>query len=174
MSACRLPWPSARRGPVIGYDIDPGRIAALERGQDATREVDPAELAAAEVRFTADLEALRRLYLRRRWMPRRPRTWGPCWPPPAASGTVYPGATEEDCVPVLEAVSGLTFNRDFFVGYSPERINPGDKAHRLTTIVKVTAGSTPEAADFVDALYAGSCRPAPTKAPRSASPRPPR
>ena len=68
--------------------------------------------------------------------------------------TVYPGATEEDCVPVLERVSGLTFNEDFYCGYSPERINPGDKQHRLTRIMKVTAGSTPEAADAVDALYA--------------------
>ncbi|RMF68652.1 MAG: nucleotide sugar dehydrogenase, partial [Alphaproteobacteria bacterium] len=67
--------------------------------------------------------------------------------------TVYPGATEEICVPVLEEVSGLHFNRDFFVGYSPERINPGDREHRLETIVKITSGSTPEAADFVDALY---------------------
>jgi len=68
--------------------------------------------------------------------------------------TVYPGATEEDCVPVVAEVSGLTFNRDFFAGYSPERANPGDPHHRLADIVKVTAGSTPEAADFVDALYA--------------------
>jgi len=68
--------------------------------------------------------------------------------------TVYPGATEEECVPVLERVSGLTFNEDFFAGYSPERINPGDKAHRLPTITKVTSGSTPEVADYVDALYA--------------------
>ncbi len=68
--------------------------------------------------------------------------------------TVYPGATEEDCIPVLERVSGLTFNKDFFAGYSPERINPGDKEHRVTTILKVTSGSTPEVADFVDSLYA--------------------
>ena len=68
--------------------------------------------------------------------------------------TVYPGATEEVCVPVLEQVSGLTFNVDFFAGYSPERINPGDKLHRFATIKKITSGSTPEAADFVDALYA--------------------
>jgi UDP-N-acetyl-D-galactosamine dehydrogenase len=67
--------------------------------------------------------------------------------------TVYPGATEEDCVPVLEKASGLVFNKDFFAGYSPERINPGDKEHRVTTIKKVTAGSTPEIADIVDALY---------------------
>jgi UDP-N-acetyl-D-galactosamine dehydrogenase len=67
--------------------------------------------------------------------------------------TVYPGCTEEVCVPIIEAVSGLNFNRDFYVGYSPERINPGDKEHRVTTIRKVTSGSTPEVADFVDALY---------------------
>ena len=67
--------------------------------------------------------------------------------------TVYPGATEEDCVPVLERVSGLTFNRDFFAGYSPERINPGDKEHTVTKIKKVTSGSTPEAAQKVDELY---------------------
>ena len=68
--------------------------------------------------------------------------------------TVYPGATEEDCIPVIEQVSGLTFNVDFYAGYSPERINPGDKLHRVTTIKKVTSGSTPEVADLVDALYA--------------------
>ncbi len=67
--------------------------------------------------------------------------------------TVYPGCTEEVCVPILERESGLKFNRDFFVGYSPERINPGDKEHRLATIRKVTSGSTPEAAEFVDKLY---------------------
>lgn len=67
--------------------------------------------------------------------------------------TVYPGATEEDCVPVIEEVSGLKFNTDFFAGYSPERINPGDKQRRLTNIVKITSGSTPEVADFVDGLY---------------------
>jgi UDP-N-acetyl-D-glucosamine/UDP-N-acetyl-D-galactosamine dehydrogenase len=68
--------------------------------------------------------------------------------------TVYPGCTEEECVPVLERASGLTFNRDFFAGYSPERINPGDKVYRVANITKVTAGSTPEVADTVDALYA--------------------
>src|SRR6185437_13539662 len=68
--------------------------------------------------------------------------------------TVYPGCTEEVCVPILEELSGLTFNKDFFCGYSPERANPGDREHRLSTITKVTAGSTPEAADFVDGLYA--------------------
>ena len=67
--------------------------------------------------------------------------------------TVYPGCTRETCVPVLERLSGLTFNEDFFVGYSPERINPGDKAHRLPSITKVTSGSTPEAAEAIDRLY---------------------
>ena len=67
--------------------------------------------------------------------------------------TVYPGATEEVCVPIMESVSGLTFNKDFYVGYSPERINPGDKEHRVSTVLKVTSGSTPEIADFVDNLY---------------------
>src|SRR5690606_26173172 len=67
--------------------------------------------------------------------------------------TVYPGATEEVCIPILEQVSGLKFNEGFFVGYSPERINPGDKTHRVTNILKVTSGSTPESADFIDALY---------------------
>ena len=79
--------------------------------------------------------------------------------------TVYPGATEEDCVPILERVSGLTFNVDFFAGYSPERINPGDKQHRLTTIRKVVSGSTPETADTVDALYAGIITAGTHKAP---------
>ncbi len=67
--------------------------------------------------------------------------------------TVYPGATEEACIPVLEKVSGLTFNQDFFAGYSPERINPGDKLHRVTNILKITSGSTPEVADYVDQVY---------------------
>ena len=79
--------------------------------------------------------------------------------------TVYPGATEEDCVPVLEKTSGLTFNQDFFAGYSPERINPADKTHRLPNIVKVTSGSTPEVADKVDALYASIITAGTHKAP---------
>lgn len=80
--------------------------------------------------------------------------------------TVYPGATEEDCVPVLEAKSGLVFNRHFFAGYSPKRVKPGDRTQRLTGICKVTSGSTPEAAHFVDALYA-SIKPAGTIPPRA-------
>ncbi|MCR9070077.1 MAG: nucleotide sugar dehydrogenase [Rhodobacteraceae bacterium] len=162
-----------RRGPVIGYDIDPDRIAALKRSQDATREVEAEALAAADLRLTADLEALRPASVYIVTVPTpvdasKTPDLGPLLAATRSVGevlapgdtvifesTVYPGATEDDCVPVLETVSGLTFNRDFTVGYSPERANPGDTAHRLATIVKVTAGSTPEAAAFVDALYAG-------------------
>ncbi len=160
--------------PVIGFDINQGRIAALRAGQDHTREVDEAELAAATgLTFTADPDALRvattfivtvptpidshkRPDLRP--LLRASETVGRALKPGDLviyESTVYPGATEEDCVPVLERISGLRFNVDFHCGYSPERINPGDKAHRLTTIRKVTAGSTPEAAARVDALYGG-------------------
>ena len=160
--------------PVIGFDINEGRIAALRAGQDHTREVEAEELAAARhLTFTADAEALRAATTFIVTVPtpidshKRPdltpllrasETVGRALKPGDLviyESTVYPGATEEDCVPVLERVSGLRFNVDFHCGYSPERINPGDKAHRLTTILKVTAGSTPEAADRVDALYAG-------------------
>ena len=89
--------------------------------------------------------------------------------------TVYPGCTEEVCVPILERESGLKFNKDFFAGYSPERINPGDKEHRLPSIKKVTSGSTPEVADFVDKLYRSDRHaPARTRPPASAWPKPPR
>ena len=86
--------------------------------------------------------------------------------------TVYPGCTEEVCVPILERESGLRLNRDFFVGYSPERINPGDKEHRLTTIKKVTSGSTPEAAEFIDKLYGTIITRARTRPPASRWPKP--
>ena len=89
--------------------------------------------------------------------------------------TVYPGCTEEICVPILERVSGLKFNKDFFAGYSPERINPGDKEHRLPTIKKVTSGSTPEVAEFVDALYRSDHHRRHAQGDSaSASPKPPR
>jgi UDP-N-acetyl-D-galactosamine dehydrogenase len=160
--------------PVIGFDINQSRISALRAGQDHTREVDQAELAAAtHLTFTAAPDALRAATTFIVTVPtpidshKRPdltpllrasETVGAALKPGDLviyESTVYPGATEEDCVPVLERVSGLRFNVDFHCGYSPERINPGDKAHRLTTIRKVTAGSTPEAAERVDALYAG-------------------
>lgn len=162
----------SRRFEVIGFDINESRIAELVSGHDRTRELSAEELAAAgRLRFTTDVGALREanVYIVTTPTPidkhKRPdmsavlsasRTVGSV----LAAGdvvvyesTVYPGATEEECVPVLESVSGLTFNKDFFVGYSPERINPGDKDHRFETICKVTSGSTPEAAKFVDALY---------------------
>ena len=161
-----------RKRRVIGFDIDQHRIAELTQGHDRTREVEPDELAeAAGLEFTADIEQLKQATVFIVTVPtpideaRRPdlrplesasRTVGSV----LKSGdlviyesTVYPGATEEVCVPLLEAGSGLTFNQDFFAGYSPERINPGDKEHRVETILKVTAGSTPEAAARVDSLY---------------------
>lgn len=159
--------------PTIGFDINADRIAKLREGEDRTREVEPAEFAqATQLTYTTDLEAIRdaRIYVVTVPTPIDEHKQPDLAPLRKASetvgkvlkkgdiviyeSTVYPGATEEDCVPVLERVSGLTFNQDFFCGYSPERINPGDKLHRLTTITKVTAGSTPETADTVDALYA--------------------
>ena len=159
--------------PVIGFDINDGRIAELRAGEDRTREVEAEDLAAAKhLIYTTDLDAIRdaQIYIVTVPTPIDAHKQPDLTPLRKASetvgkvlkkgdiviyeSTVYPGATEEDCVPVLESVSGLTFNEDFFCGYSPERINPGDKLHRLTTITKVTAGSTPETADTVDALYA--------------------
>jgi UDP-N-acetyl-D-galactosamine dehydrogenase len=157
---------------VTGFDIKPHRIAELNAGRDSTREVEPAELAqATQLGFTADPEQLRSCQVFIVTVPtpvdkaNRPdltplikasETVGKVMPKGAIviyESTVYPGATEEVCVPLLEKHSGLTFNRDFFAGYSPERINPGDKQHRLPTIKKVTSGSIPEIADQVDALY---------------------
>ncbi|MCE7032715.1 Vi polysaccharide biosynthesis UDP-N-acetylglucosamine C-6 dehydrogenase TviB [Lysobacter sp. GX 14042] len=158
---------------TVGFDINPARIDELRAGHDRTLEVDGQELAtAAQLRFTGQTEDLRSCNVFIVTVPtpidsaKRPDLT-PLTRASEALGqvlergdvvvyesTVYPGCTEEVCVPVLERVSGLVFNRDFFVGYSPERINPGDKAHRVTSILKVTSGSTPEAADFIDALYA--------------------
>ncbi|UWQ56410.1 Vi polysaccharide biosynthesis UDP-N-acetylglucosamine C-6 dehydrogenase TviB [Leisingera caerulea] len=157
---------------VIGFDIDPGRIAELRRGEDRTRELEPQELAEAEfLTFTSDPAEIAGCSIYIVTVPtpvdasHRPDL-SPLLAASAIVGgvlkpgdlviyesTVYPGATEEDCVPVLEARSGLTFNTDFFAGYSPERINPGDKQRRLKDVVKVTSGSTPEVAERVDALY---------------------
>ena len=162
-----------KRYPVTGFDIKPERIAELQAGRDSTLEVPPEELAAAtQLRFTSDPAALRdcRVFIvtvptpvdgvnRPDFAPlvKASQTVGAALKPGDVviyESTVYPGATEEVCVPVLEQHSGLKFNTDFYCGYSPERINPGDKAHRLTTIKKVTSGSTPPAADAIDALYA--------------------
>lgn len=162
-----------RHRKVIGFDINSDRIAELRDGHDRTREVEANELADAHhLTFSSDLGVLREASIYIVTVPtpidahKRPDLT-PLLKATETVGnvlkngdiviyesTVYPGATEEECVPVLERISGLTYNVDFFCGYSPERINPGDKAHRLTTICKVTSGSTPEVAEVVDALYA--------------------
>jgi UDP-N-acetyl-D-galactosamine dehydrogenase len=158
---------------VVGFDVKAERIAELKAGKDRTLEVSAAELAAARgLKLSSDPADLSACNVFIVTVPtpidaaKRPdlsalmaasRTVGGAVKPGGVviyESTVYPGATEEDCVPVVAEVSGLTFNRDFFAGYSPERANPGDPTHRLANIVKVTAGSTREAADFVDALYA--------------------
>jgi UDP-N-acetyl-D-galactosamine dehydrogenase len=162
-----------RRFTTVGFDVKPERIAQLRAGRDATLEVTRAELKAARhLAVTSSLKDLKRCdvfivtvptpiddYKRPDLTPlvRASESVGKVLRKGAVviyESTVYPGCTEEVCVPILERESGLKFNRDFFAGYSPERVNPGDKAHRLTTICKVTAGSTPAVADFVDKLYA--------------------
>ena len=157
---------------TVGFDIDKSRIAELVKGIDRSLEVEPEHLAEAKrLRFSDDEQALRdcTVYVVTVPTPVDEHKRPDLTPLIKASqllgrvigkgdiaifeSTVYPGATEEECVPEIERVSGLRFNHDFFVGYSPERINPGDKAHRLPTIKKVTSGSTPAVADFIDALY---------------------
>ncbi|WP_311221104.1 MULTISPECIES: Vi polysaccharide biosynthesis UDP-N-acetylglucosamine C-6 dehydrogenase TviB [unclassified Acidovorax] len=158
---------------VVGFDIRQERIAELRAGRDHTLEVSAQELAeAAHLQFThepADMAGCN-VFIVTVPTPideHKQPDLGPLMQASEAvarllkpgdvvvyESTVYPGATEDDCVPVLERHSGLRFNQDFFAGYSPERINPGDKAHRLTGIVKITSGSTPEAAELVDSLYA--------------------
>ncbi len=157
---------------VVGFDINQQRIDELESGVDSTLETTEKELqAATQLSFTTDLQALRQCNCFIVTVPtpiddyKRPDL-SPLISASRSVGsvlkegdvviyesTVYPGATEEDCVPVLEKESGLKFNEQFYCGYSPERINPGDKEHRVTTIKKVTSGSTPEVADFVNELY---------------------
>ena len=157
---------------TVGFDINEARVAELRSGRDSTLEVEPELLAeATRLAFTSELDGIKdcNVYIVTVPTPidsaKRPDLT-PLRKASEALGkvlkrgdtviyesTVYPGCTEEVCVPILEQVSGLKFNEDFFCGYSPERINPGDKEHRVTTILKVTSGSTPEAADFVDALY---------------------
>ena len=163
----------ARHFPVLAFDIDRVRVAELGRGLDRTREVSEDEFAqAARITYSADVESLRdaNFYIVTVPTPvdqaKRPdlsalvaasHVVGTVLAPGNVvvyESTVYPGATEEVCVPVLEQASGLGFNREFFAGYSPERINPGDKTHRLPDIVKITSGSTQAAADLVDQVYA--------------------
>jgi UDP-N-acetyl-D-glucosamine/UDP-N-acetyl-D-galactosamine dehydrogenase len=158
--------------PTLGFDLNPRRIEELTAGDDQTLEVSGEELAeAGQLSFSAEPEALAACNVFIIAVPtpidaaKRPdfaplvgasRTVARVLRPGAVvvyESTVYPGATEEVCVPILEQLSGLRFNHDFFCGYSPERINPGDKEHRLPSIVKITSGSTPETARFVDDLY---------------------
>ena len=162
----------SKKRPTVGFDVKEGRIAELRRGVDSTLEVSEGELRAANnLAFSSSIEDLRECTVMIVAVPtpidthKRPdfrplvgasQTVGQVLKKGDVviyESTVYPGATEEKCIPVLEAVSGLRYNQDFFCGYSPERINPGDTKHRLPDIVKVTSGSTPEAAEFVDGLY---------------------
>ncbi len=158
---------------TIGYDINDQRIAELKQGYDRTREVSEADLQACSLlMYTTCLEDLKSCNIFIISVPtpinnykvpdleplrKASRSVGQVLSPQSIviyESTVYPGLTEEVCVPILEQESKLKFNQDFFVGYSPERINPGDHNHRLTTIKKVTSGSTPEVAELVDRLYA--------------------
>lgn len=163
----------AKRQTVVGFDINTKRVSEIGAGCDATCELSAEELAAAQgLSVTTDVLALQacNVYIVTVPTPIDAHKRPDLRPLISASktvgavlkrgdiviyeSTVYPGCTEEDCVPILEAHSGLRFNRDFFCGYSPERINPGDKEHRVADIKKVTSGSTPEAAELIDALYA--------------------
>jgi UDP-N-acetyl-D-galactosamine dehydrogenase len=162
----------AGKRAVVGFDINQARIDELKSGHDNTLEVDEDELKAlSTLKFTTNVEDLKNCntYIVTVPTPIDKHKQPDLTPLIKASemlgsilkkgdlviyeSTVYPGATEDDCVPVLEKNSGLTFNQGFYAGYSPERINPGDKEHRVSTIVKVTSGSTPEIANLVDALY---------------------
>ena len=161
-----------RKYPIVGFDVKASRVAALEAGTDSTLEVSDEELASADqLSFTTNAEDLAdcNFYIVTVPTPISEGNRPVLTPLRRASetigkilqagdvvvyeSTVYPGATEEFCVPFLEQGSGLKLNQDFYVGYSPERINPGDKEHRLPAILKVTSGSTPEAADYIDQLY---------------------
>ena len=161
-----------KKVPVVGFDIHQKRIDELQSGQDHTLEVSPEELQqAAHLSYTTNLQQLEdcNFFIVTVPTPIDEYKQPDLTPLVKASesiakvlkkgdvvvyeSTVYPGATEEVCIPVLEKNSGLTFNQDFYAGYSPERINPGDKLHRVTNILKITSGSTPEVADYVDAVY---------------------
>ncbi|WP_174865995.1 Vi polysaccharide biosynthesis UDP-N-acetylglucosamine C-6 dehydrogenase TviB [Pectobacterium polaris] len=157
---------------TFGFDINKNRIFELSEGNDSTLECSSEEIKSAkELKYTSNIEDIRECNVYIVTVPtpideyKRPDlspliNASKCLGNVVSKGdiviyesTVYPGATEEECIPIVEAVSGLKFNVDFYAGYSPERINPGDKTHRVTTIKKVTSGSTPEVAEFVDSLY---------------------
>lgn len=162
-----------RHYETVGFDINPQRIKKLKEGVDHTREVEPNELReASQLSFTDSADGISDCNVYIVTVPTPIDTFKKPDLQPLESAsrlvgallkegdtviyesTVYPGATEEICVPILEMQSGLKFNSDFYAGYSPERINPGDKAHRVTSILKVTSGSTPQTAEFIDELYA--------------------
>jgi UDP-N-acetyl-D-glucosamine/UDP-N-acetyl-D-galactosamine dehydrogenase len=162
----------ARHFPVLGFDVDADRVKELQQGRDRTREVTEQEFAAAaNIGFSADPAALKDCNF---FIVTVPTPINQALQPDLSmleqasatvgkalkkgdvvvyESTVYPGVTEDVCVPILARQSGLTFNVDFFAGYSPERINPGDHSHRLSAITKVTSGSTPEVADLIDQVY---------------------
>jgi UDP-N-acetyl-D-galactosamine dehydrogenase len=162
-----------REHPTVGFDISQARVEALRGGRDATGEASAEDFAAAgQLKLSNSLEDLRgcNTYIVTVPTPIDAANRPDLRPLKAASesigkvlekgdvvvyeSTVYPGCTEEICVPILERISGLKYNEDFYAGYSPERINPGDREHKLPNILKVTSGSTPEVADYVDAMYA--------------------
>lgn len=156
---------------VIGFDINQARVKELISGTDSTLEISDTELADANLTFSHDIEILKNanVYIVTVPTPINEHKQPDLTPLINASemlgnvlnkgdiiiyeSTVYPGATEEECLPIVEKSSGLKFNQDFYAGYSPERINPGDKEHRVTNILKVTSGSTPEIAETIDQLY---------------------
>ncbi|NKG35981.1 Vi polysaccharide biosynthesis UDP-N-acetylglucosamine C-6 dehydrogenase TviB [Acinetobacter junii] len=161
-----------KKVPVVGFDIYQKRVNELKSYQDHTLEVSSEELKqATQLSYSANLDDLKNCNFFIVTVPTpideyKQPDLTPLVKASTSIGkvlkkgdvvvyesTVYPGATEEECIPVLEQVSGLLFNKDFFAGYSPERINPGDKLHRVTNILKITSGSTPEVADFVDQVY---------------------
>nr|WP_297060933.1 hypothetical protein [Thermosynechococcus sp. M3746_W2019_013] len=162
-----------KKYPTLGYDLNLLRVSQLIKGHDHTGEVSSEELKSASyLTYTANIQDLKKCSFFVVAVPTpvddhkvpdlgflktASQHLGSVLPRNSIvvyESTVYPGVTEEICVPILEQASGLIFNQDFFVGYSPERINPGDKEHRLTTIVKITSGSTPEVAEIVDCVYA--------------------
>ncbi|WP_285009896.1 nucleotide sugar dehydrogenase [Pedobacter faecalis] len=177
----------AKKHKVVGFDINTDRVKELSEGFDRTRETNPEEfknvLSDSNILFSSDLKDLHQCNIYIVTVPTpidqfKAPNLGPLMIASEMLGkiikkrdiiiyesTVYPGCTEEDCVPVLEKHSGLSYNKDFFCGYSPERINPGDKVNTLTKIKKVTSGSTPEVADFIDELYSSIIEAGTHKAP---------
>lgn len=161
----------SKKYDVVGFDINPHRISELEKGVDSTLEVDPEELDNKKLIFASDSDSLKECNFLIVTVPtpvtedkipdlnpliNASRTIGKILKVGTTviyESTVFPGATEEICAPILEQESNLKLNFDFFIGYSPERINPGDKEHRISDIVKVTSGSTPEIAEEIDQLY---------------------